>query len=83
MSKVRLYTMDGCEYCDTLRDMLDEKDVEYLEIDVLDKKEEFEKIIKISGEDSVPTIIVGKQILAPKQTFNTIEEAFKIIIKLM
>jgi glutaredoxin len=75
--------MDGCEYCDTLKDMLDEKDVEYLEIDVLDKKDEFEKIVKISGEDSVPTIIVGKQILAPKKTFNTIEEAFKIIIKLM
>lgn len=79
MNNIRIYTMDRCPYCETLKEMLSEANFEFLELNVFDNEKEFEKIVKLSGEDSVPTVIVGKNILAPNKSFNTMKEAFEII----
>jgi glutaredoxin len=82
---VRVYTMEGCPYCDKLKGLLKDNDIEFKEIDINDKKYklEFNKIMEISGADSVPIVIVKKKILIPEKSFMTIEEGFEIIKKLL
>jgi glutaredoxin len=82
---VRVYTMEGCPYCDKLKGLLKDDDIEFKEIDINDKryKLEFNKIMEISGADSVPIVIVKKKILIPEKSFMTIEEGFEIIKKLL
>lgn len=82
---VRVYTMEGCPYCDKLKGLLKDGDIEFKEIDINDKryKLEFNKIMEISGADSVPIVIVKKKILIPEKSFMTIEEGFEIIKKLL
>lgn len=82
---VRVYTMEGCPYCDKLKGLLKEDNIEFKEIDINDKKYklEFNKIMEISGADSVPVVIVKKKILIPEKSFMTIEEGFSIIKKLL
>lgn len=82
---VRVYTMEGCPYCDKLKGLLKGDDIEFKEIDINDKKYklEFNKIMEISGADSVPVVIVKKKILIPEKSFMTIEEGFSIIKKLL
>jgi glutaredoxin len=82
---VRVYTMEGCPYCDKLKGLLKGDDIEFKEIDINDKryKLEFNKIMEISGADSVPIVIVKKKILIPEKSFMTIEEGFEIIKKLL
>lgn len=82
---VRVYTMEGCPYCNKLKGLLKDDDIEFKEIDINDKKYklEFNKIMEISGADSVPIVIVKKKILIPEKSFMTIEEGFEIIKKLL
>lgn len=82
---VRVYTMEGCPYCDKLKGLLKDYNIEFKEIDINDKKYklEFNKIMEISGADSVPIVIVKKKILIPEKSFMTIEEGFEIIKKLL
>ena len=82
---VRVYTMEGCPYCDKIKGLLKDDDIEFKEIDINDKryKLEFNKIMEISGADSVPIVIVKKKILIPEKSFMTIEEGFDIIKKLL
>jgi len=82
---VRVYTMEGCPYCDKLKGLLKEDNIEFKDIDINDKKYklEFNKIMEISGADSVPVVIVKKKILIPEKSFMTIEEGFSIIKKLL
>jgi glutaredoxin len=82
---IRVYTMEGCPYCDKLKGLLKDDDIEFKEIDINDKKYklEFNKIMEISGADSVPIVIVKKKILIPEKSFMTIEEGFEIIKKLL
>ena len=77
--------MEGCPYCDKLKGLLKDDDIEFKEIDINDKKYklEFNKIMEISGADSVPIVIVKKKILIPEKSFMTIEEGFEIIKKLL
>jgi glutaredoxin len=80
-----LYTIKKCPYCNKLKNLLDNAEIEYNEIngDLPENDKYFEDLIKITNSQNVPTIIVGKNILVPEIAFNTIDEAFKMIKEMM
>lgn len=82
---VTLFTLQKCIFCDKLKAKLNEAEIEFKEfnIDYDKNKLVFEKLVNLTQSENVPTIIVGKQILAPNKSFNTIDEAFEIIQKLL
>lgn len=41
-----------------------------------------ENLFKLVGEPVTPIIIIGKQVLAPKKSFNTIDQAISLIQKI-
>lgn len=82
---VRLYGFEGCPYCDELKGMYDENNINYTFVDVTLKEHEREsnKIFELTKEDSVPIVLVNKTILAPDSSFKSIKEAYDLTMKFL
>ena len=82
---VRLYGFEGCPYCDELKGMYDENNINYTFVDVTlkENKRECDKIFELAKEDSVPIVLVNKTILAPDSSFKSIKEAYDLTMKFL
>lgn len=62
---IKIYSTSWCPECIQVKKYLDFKGIEYSEINVADKQEDREEVIKVSGQKTVPvieidgTVIVG------------------------
>jgi glutaredoxin len=85
MKRVRLYGYDECPYCQELKNLYEKNNIDFTYIDVEDSenKKEFERIMEIGKSDSVPIILVNKTILAPENSFKTINEALQLTNKFL
>ena len=54
---ITLYALDGCPYCETVHDALDENDVEYETEWVEALHSERDEVKRISGQRGVPVLI--------------------------
>lgn len=84
MKKVKVYYMENCPYCRQLMDGLDELKIEYdsIDVDSEEGEQKFLKLYEVTKSENIPIVIVGKQVLVPEISFNTIEQALKLIQKL-
>lgn len=73
-NKVILFTMKGCPWCTKLKEQLNENNISYEERDVDDYSEMYEKFVKITENDLLPSVLIGKNALVPDKSFKTIEE---------
>jgi glutaredoxin len=74
-----VFTMDGCPWCQKLKEMLDEKGISYEAKDVDEYTAMYENFVKITQSDLLPAVLVGKNALVPQKSFNTIEQAVEVI----
>ena len=79
-NKVTIYTMSNCPYCTELKELYDKENIEYrnVDIDLLENKEEFDKILEASNAEEVPIVRVEKQLFIPNVSFKTIAEAVEL-----
>ncbi|WP_294153990.1 glutaredoxin domain-containing protein [uncultured Clostridium sp.] len=62
---IKIYSTSWCPECIQVKKYLDYKGIEYSEINVADRQEDREEVIKVSGQKTVPvieidgTVIVG------------------------
>jgi glutaredoxin len=82
---IKIYISEVCDYCKELKDKLTESKIEFTTIDIDDEKnqEMVSKIFDFVGEPLIPIIIHENKILAPKRSFNTIEQAMVLIKSLI
>jgi glutaredoxin len=82
---IKIYTLSSCPYCNKIKKLLDDANIEYHEIngDSTENDDKFRALSKVTNSLNVPTIVVGKNILVPEISFNKIEEAFDLIKKLL
>lgn len=80
---IRIYSMKNCPYCTELKGLLDKEGLEYTDVDInlLENKEEADKVFEVTKSDSVPIARVGNQLLAPDISFSSIDDAFFLIKK--
>ncbi len=64
MPKVKVYTTPTCVYCVTLKKFLEEKNVEFQEVDVSEDKEAADRMIEKTGQMGVPVIEIGEEMIA-------------------
>ena len=85
MTPIRLYSESRCPYCTKLKQLLDDNNIHYTEIDVNSEPGaiDFTNIQKVTKSDMLPTVIVGNKALVPSVGFNTIDECFSIIQSLL
>ena len=78
-----VYSLKTCPYCTELKEGLDKEGIKYEDRDVENPKynAEFELIVKLSGEDSIPVMVIGKEVFVPDVSFNSIEEAINLAKK--
>lgn len=62
--RVRLFVKSYCGWCHKATRWLDERGVDYEEIDVTADEAAFDEMIRLSGQDLAPVIEVDGEILA-------------------
>jgi glutaredoxin 3 len=74
---VKIYSIPQCPYCSELKEILTKEGIEFLDVDVsLEENEaEYNQIHEITKSDDVPIVKVGKQLLVPNVSFQSIREA--------
>ncbi len=60
---VRIYTSAFCHFCHQTKEFLDKKGVKYGEIDVSDDENAVKRIIEMIGQNGVPVIEIGKNLI--------------------
>ena len=60
---ITIYTTPTCVYCNTLKQYLGEKNIQFQEIDVSQDEKALEKMVQISGQMGVPVIDIDGNIV--------------------
>lgn len=60
MSKVKIYTTPYCGFCFAAKALLDDKKIEYAEIDVMDPGKRAALIQRANGRRTVPQIFIDE-----------------------
>ncbi len=61
--KIRIFTTPTCAYCIVLKRWLEEKGVEYEEVDITQHEEEQERMIEKTGQVGVPVAEIGEEMV--------------------
>ena len=60
MAEVTIYSTPTCGYCTLAKDFLQEKGVEYKEVDVSVDQQKAQEMVEKTGQMGVPVIIINK-----------------------
>ena len=63
MSKITVYTTSYCPYCIAAVQLLQQKGVEFKEIDLSDQPEELSDLKKRTGWPTVPQVFIGEDLV--------------------
>ena len=62
--KIRLFVKPFCGWCHEAKDWLDERGIEYEELDVISDRAAWKEMVHISGQTLAPVIDVDGEVLA-------------------
>ena len=77
--EVIVYTMKGCPHCDNLKKILVEKKISFIEKDVDENEETYNKFSKAVDNEYLPAILIGKKAFLAERSFKSIEQAGEVI----
>jgi glutaredoxin len=82
---VRLYGFEECPFCQELKGLFDEENIEYdyIDIELPEYEEETKRVMEIGKTDSVPIVLVNKTILSPEISFKSIPQALELTKKFL
>jgi glutaredoxin len=86
---VVLYTMNGCPFCEMMKEQLKESNIEFYERDIDEHKDEYDMFVEITENEYVPAFMIVESpgespkslLFAPERDFNEISEGIDIIKK--
>jgi glutaredoxin len=85
---VILFTMEGCPYCVQMKDQLTESEIDFVERDINEHKDEYDMFVEITENEYVPAFMIVESpdtddhksyLFAPERDYNEIEEGVAII----
>ena len=83
--RVIIFTLNGCDHCKELKDYLLKLNINFLDIDISVNNEQWLRIVKLTGQDVVPTVYLTDiatdigVIYVPFNDFKNTEEIVEII----
>jgi len=84
---VVLFTMDGCPFCDMMKDQLVEGKIEFINRNIDEYRDEYDLFVEATGSEYVPAFMiienlnetVSSKAFVPERDYQTIEEGVEII----
>jgi glutaredoxin len=83
-----LFTMEGCPYCDMMKEQLTESNIPFEVRDINEHNDEYEMFVEITENEFVPAFMIVESpltdnhksyLFAPERDYNEIEEGVAII----
>ena len=80
--------MEGCPYCVQMKDQLKESNIDFVERDIEEHKDEYDMFVEITENEFVPAFMIVESpntddhksyLFAPERDYNEIEEGVAII----
>ena len=71
---MKIYSQPSCHYCNKIKEVLNESNIEYEEIITSENQEEWNELIRITGLGMTPTIVFQNEVWLPNRDFRTPEE---------
>ncbi len=80
--------MEGCPYCVQMKDQLNESNIDFVERDIEEHKDEYDMFVEITENEFVPAFMIVESpdtddhksyLYAPERDYNEIEEGVAII----
>lgn len=80
---IYVYTIPNCPYCNELKGLLNDRKIEFDEIDVTlpNNVANFAKITEVVKSSDVPMVRIDKQMFVPYMSFKSIPEAADLVEK--
>jgi len=86
-----IFSMNGCGYCDQLKNYLKESNINFIDRDIHKHNEEYKLFTERTGSEFVPAFMIIDNIMGetkteafvPDKDFKTIEEGVELIKKLI
>lgn len=61
---IKVFSSDSCGYCTKLKAYLDSRRIEYDVIDVTESRENYDKLVSVSGQTGIPvTVFDGGEVV--------------------
>lgn len=86
-TKYYIFTMRGCEYCQSLLDKLDSLGIQYIDVKTEDHPDVWYDLSTQTQNDALPVLVIRDGVtdhgraLTPVKDFDTINELVEIILK--
>jgi len=78
MAKVVIYSKDPCPYCIAAKKFLQNRGIEFQEIDLTGKDEEIEKIKTTTGWQTMPIILINDKLIGGFTDLKALETEGKL-----
>lgn len=75
MKRVEIYTKDHCPYCHRAKDLLESKNVPFVEYDVTDDPAKEQEMRRRSGRQTVPEIFIDDTLIGGCDDLFALEAA--------
>jgi len=73
MNKVKIYTSTYCGYCTAAKALLDDKGIDYKEIDISQDHEQRRKVMEEFNWRTVPIIVINDRVIGGYRELKTLE----------
>ncbi len=77
--EVKVFSMKGCPHCDNLKNKLRENNIDFIELDVDEHEELYEKFSKKVDNEFLPAVLIERTAFVPDKSFQTIDEAVDLV----
>jgi len=79
MKDIIVYTMRNCSYCQKIKNVLDQNNLEYSERDVSEFPHEWEKVKNITRSPMFPTIELNGEYFVPGRDYNNDQQLILLL----
>lgn len=84
---VVVFTMKTCGFCEQFKTKLNDNNIEFVNRDIHENKEEYDAFVKVTGNDFVPSFMVIESpnenpvshLYAPGRDYEDLDKALNII----
>jgi len=89
---VIVYTMKGCPFCEQFKETLKNENIEYVDRDIHEHKDEYDLFVKATDNELIPSMLIIENInevspksflYAPDRNYEDLNEALEIVKKHM